>query len=107
LRDQPFLEQIRILQFTLPNDNLLPAHLPQSLSIGRVAGYVAVYLPVPVVSVAFGPAASSTIIVAVPKAPLNQNDRFMAWENNVRLPRQSLTVQPKSEARSVQQGAHY
>jgi len=44
--------------------------------------------------------------VAVPEAPVDKDDGFIAWQHHIRLARQSLDVQPVSKPCAVQHSPH-
>lgn len=99
-------KQPRLLNLALPNDMRCPAVSTECDQVSDVALTVAIDLLRPIFRVGLRLPGTAGAIMTVPEAAVDEDNLTPACENEIRLSRQRLAVQPVSVASGVQQVAH-
>lgn len=88
----------QISQFTLPDNNDFPAHLPQSLPMLSISLDVSREFVFPEFRIGFGRCGDFASFVSMPEATMYEHDRAIFGKNHVRLARKVFTVEPVAKA---------
>ena len=101
-RSIPFI----FLQVTFPHGNDSPAVSFQLSTAFSVLGLVAVDLVQPPLGAGLGNNKVSAPLMAMPEATVNEDHRVVLFQDDVRLSRQVLIMQPVTETVGVKKPAH-
>jgi hypothetical protein len=86
----------RFYCFTLPNNEQLPAQSPQFSLLTLIPFYILIQLISPERFMRVGPLRSSAALMAVPKAPMDENNLLVFPEDDIGIPGQIVSAGSKS-----------
>lgn len=104
--NEKFVQNFSILRLTFPYGQDVPSVLPERFRSVPIALYVLPELVVPELDSGLRHCASSTSFVAMPKAPVNEDNQAVLGEDDIRRSRQVATVHAKAEAQAMGCSAH-
>jgi hypothetical protein len=97
-----FLQGSQILRLALPYYKYIPSMQKKRLPISSISCDVRIDLVVPKFRVALRASRSFAVLVPVPKATVNENNFFMARQNDIRFSRQSANVKAETVSHTMQ-----
>jgi hypothetical protein len=101
-----FSQPRRIFNFALPDNDHPPPGFPKKRLRPAITRDVPAELPLPEVDPALRYVRIFTVRMTVPKAPMNQNHRFLLRQHNVGIAVQFSIPKPEAISHSMQQAAH-